>query len=189
LDQNATVRRVAVPRLGRAVQRTAYPAEVPGGLFEGVRAIESFSEDGAIHFHDGKLKTTYDKYRGEEDGPVYGASFEVPGLQAGHSFSANLLRLIEPVCTSLDYTTIDDRAVFGGDMLRGVIMKRRTPVEAPPPPAIDFSSRDPVADAQAASARSTRRSRTILTPALGRLLRSGGGNRAFDPDLDDDVPF
>jgi hypothetical protein len=71
-------------------------------------------------------------------------------LQAGHSFSANLLRLIEPVCTSLDYTTIDDRAVFGGDMLRGVIMKRRTPVEAPPPPR--STSGRPVADAGGFSA-------------------------------------
>jgi hypothetical protein len=175
------------PDLDALFDFTAYPADVPGGFFEGVRAIESFSEDGAIHFHEGKLKTTYDKYRGEEDGPVYGASFEVPGLQAGHSFSANLLRLIEPVCTSLDYTTIDDRAVFGGDMLRGVIMKRRTPVEAPPPPAIDFSSRDPVADAQAASARFN--ASIADDPNAGAWASAAGTGWTFNTDLDDDVPF
>jgi hypothetical protein len=121
------------PNVDALFETEAYPAPVPEGLFEGLRAIESFSEDGAVHFHEGKLKTTYDNYRGEADGPVYGASYEVPGLQAGHSFTAKLLRLIEPVCTSIDYTTKDDRAFFGGDMLRGVIMKRYTPAHYPTP--------------------------------------------------------
>jgi hypothetical protein len=110
----------------------AYPAAIPEGLFEAVAAIQNFSEDGGVHFHEDKLKSSYDNYR--DEGPVYGATFDVPGLQGGHSFTSKLLRLIEPVCEQIDYTSNDDRALFMGGNVRGVIMKRSQP--APPPPPV-----------------------------------------------------
>jgi hypothetical protein len=70
------------------------------------------------------------------NGPTYGATYEVPGLQGKHSFSAKLLRLIEPVCQSIDYTSADDRAFFMGGNVRGVIMKRSKPEPPPPPPSL-----------------------------------------------------
>jgi hypothetical protein len=158
----------------------AFPAPVPEGLFEGVRAIENFSEDGAIHFHDGKLKTTYDNYRGEADGPVYGASYEVAGLQSGHSFSAKLLRLIEPVCQTLDYTSIGDRAVFAGDMLRGVLMKRSAP---PPAPTFDRST----LDAAVAAGQSVSDYQTASDDPVAAAFRAAGAY-VFDVN-EDDVPF
>lgn len=123
----------AWPDIDNLFNVQAFPADIPPGLFEGVRAVENFSKDGGVHFHDGKLKTTYDNYS-DADGPVYGATYDVPGLQAGHSFTASLLKIIEPACTQLDYTTNDDRAVFVGENVRGVIMKRMAPDRRPEPP-------------------------------------------------------
>jgi hypothetical protein len=119
------------PDIDALFDAPCFPGEVPAGLFEAVAAIENFSKDGAVHFHDEKMKTTYDNY--EVNGPTYGATYEVPGLQGKHSFSAKLLRLIQPVCQSIDYTSADDRAFFMGGNVRGVIMKRSKP-EPPPPP-------------------------------------------------------
>lgn len=121
------------PNVDQLFDYPSYPAPVPVGLFEAVRAIESFSKDGAVHFHDEKLKTTYDNYR-ERSGALYGATYDVPGLQAGHTFTAKLLRLIEPVCISVDYTSNDDRAFFfDGGNLRGSIMKRQAATTEPAP--------------------------------------------------------
>lgn len=112
------------PDVAKLFDFPCFPAPVPEGLFEAVRAIDSFSKDGGVHFHEDKLKTTYDKYQ-DHGGPLYGATYDVPGLQAGHSFTAKLLRLIEPVCKSLDYTSNPDRAFFFDDAnVRGSIMKR-----------------------------------------------------------------
>ncbi len=170
----------------------AFPGAVPEGLFEAVRAIENFSEDGGVHFHDDKLKSSYDSYG--EEGPIYGATYDVPGLQAGHSFTAKLLRLIEPVCNTIDYTTVDDRALFEGDMLRGVIMKRSRP--APPIPPIQWT---PPPDQEAPTAPASDGWGAPAAPAASDDPNAGawataakgnwGGNRAFDPDLDDDVPL
>ncbi len=108
-------------------------APVPEGLWEAVKAIESFSKDGAVHFHEEKLKTTYDNYQ-DRGGPLYGATYDVPGLQGGHTFTANLLRVIEPVCLQIDYTSNDDRAFFcDGGNIRGSIMKCRAKTTEPVP--------------------------------------------------------
>jgi hypothetical protein len=127
------------PETSHLFNYPAYPAAVPEGLFEAVKAVESFSKDGLIHFHDEKVKSTYDKYQ-DFGSPVYGATFDVPGLQKGHSFTAKLFRSIEPVCAQLDYTSNDDRAFFFDETgsLRGCIMKARAEARepAPEPPAV-----------------------------------------------------
>jgi hypothetical protein len=165
------------PDVDKLFAVTAFPAPVPDGLFEGVAAIASFSEDGGVHFHEGKIKTTYDRYRGEEDAPVYGASYEVPGLQGGHSFTAKLLKLIEPVCNAIDYTSIDDRAVFEGDMLRGVLMKRSTP--APPPPPVQWATEQEQRDHNGGY--------TIAEEQAQQTQPWTGWKP--NTDLEDDVPF
>ncbi len=115
-----------------------FPAAVPEGLFDAVKAIESFSKDGRVHFHEDKVKTTYDKYE-DNNGPLYGATYDVLGLQAGHSFTAKLLRKIEPVCKEWDYTSNPDRAFFlDGGNLRGSIMKVGMGASEPAPPPVDW---------------------------------------------------
>lgn len=114
----------AWPDVDTILNAAAYPVECPAKLFEALDAIASFSEDGAVHFHNDKLKSTYANEG--ENGPVYGASFDVIGLQSGHSFTSKLLKLAQPAAKMLDYTTHSDRAFFYNveDNLRGVLMKR-----------------------------------------------------------------
>jgi hypothetical protein len=170
----------------------AYPVPTPEGLFEAVAAIQNFSEDGGVHFHDDKLKSSYDNYR--EDGPVYGATFDVPGLQSGHSFTAKLLRLIEPVCEQFDYTSNEDRALFVGGNVRGVIMKRSKP--APPLPPVEWTPQ-PVQEAPSApeagwgapAVPGDPNAAAWATAAADASYPKTGFYSPFDPDLEDDVPF
>ena len=112
------------PDIDAVLNAPSDPVEVPG-LFEALEAVTSFSEDGAVHFHEDKLKSTY--AASNESGPVYGASYELPGLRAGTHVAAKLLKLAEPAAKKIDYTTHDDKLVFYNveANLRGVLMKRR----------------------------------------------------------------
>lgn len=112
------------PDMNSILNCEAYPQEVPG-LFEALDRISSFSEDGAIHFHEDKLKTTY--AASDDNGPVYGASYDLPGLKAGTHCSARLLSLARIAAERLDYTTHADRIVFANNEgnMRGVLMKMR----------------------------------------------------------------
>ena len=110
------------PDVDRVLNQPAYYAPTPEGLFEGLDAILSFSEDGAVHFHDDKLRTTYS----DGDGGLSGATYDVPGLQKGHSLTGRLLKLTAPYATQIDYTTNADALQFLNPELnvRGVLMKR-----------------------------------------------------------------
>lgn len=110
------------------------PADLPPGFFEGIEAVASFSADGAIHFDTDKVRSGYANYRKDgEDGPVYGATYDVPGLVAKHAFSAKHMKLIKAVCAKIDYWSNEDRALFYGPIangedhakIRGVIQKRK----------------------------------------------------------------
>lgn len=170
------------PDLDPLFDAPCFPVAVPEGLFEAVAAIENFSKDGAVHFHDDKLKTTYDNYD-SVGGPVYGATYDVPGLQGPHTFSANLLRLIQPVCETLDYTSADDRAFFIGGNVRGVIMKRLKPSAPPPRAALEAATDAPAAFP--AVDVPLEPPAPFNADAWGRA----GVSSPFDPNLDDDVPF
>lgn len=107
------------------------PADLPAGFFDGIEAVTTFSADGAIHFDEDKVRSGYANYGA--DGPVYGATYDVPGMVKGSVFSGKLLKLIKPVCAKMDYWSHDERGLFYGPVangetvanLRGVIMKRR----------------------------------------------------------------
>lgn len=96
----------------------------PKDLWEALDAIEKFSNDGAVHFFDDKLKSTY--ANSVDGGPVHGATYDVAGLRGTHHFSARLLKLAKAVAVSIDYETHDDRMVMYNNeaWLRGVLMKR-----------------------------------------------------------------
>jgi hypothetical protein len=98
----------------------------PKNLFAAIDAIKDFSTDGAVHFHDDKLKTTYGNHDDETGGAVYGASYDVDGLSALHSFSHKLLKLAEGACDQIDYKTHHDRMLMYNQSawLRGVLTKR-----------------------------------------------------------------
>ncbi len=98
--------------------------DCPKDLFPGLDAVTSFSDDGAIHFHAGKINSTY--ANDGSDSPVYGAAYDVEGLEAGHSFTAKLLKLAESACARIDYKTHSDRIIMynSEQNIRGVLMKR-----------------------------------------------------------------
>lgn len=115
------------PNVDDVLNVAAYPSDIPVGLWDGLDAIEKFSEDGGIHFDTDKLRSTYATFAGQGDEALnYGATYDVPGLQARHSFSASLLKLAQPAALQMDYTTHPDRAIFYNTVanLRGVLMKR-----------------------------------------------------------------
>lgn len=111
------------PNIDAVLNRPAYLADAPDNLFEALDAILSFSEDGAVHFHDDKLKTTY---ANSDGGALYGATYDVPGLANGASFSGRLLKLAAPAAKQIDYTTHADCMMLMNPeaSLRGIIMKR-----------------------------------------------------------------
>lgn len=106
------------------------PAPLPAGFFDGIEAVAGFSADGAVHFDTDKVRSGYANYGA--DGPVYGATYDVPGMVAKHVFSAKHLKLIKPVCDKIDYWSDENRALFYGPIpngaehakIRGVIQKR-----------------------------------------------------------------
>lgn len=112
------------PNVDNILNADFFGEEVPG-LFEALDAVLGFSEDGAVHFHDGTLKSTYGS--NGEDGPVYGASYDLPGLVKGTHVSGKLLKLAQPAMKLIDYKTHEDRIMFRNldAMLRGTLMKRR----------------------------------------------------------------
>lgn len=114
------------PDVDSQLNLAAYPVDTPAGLWEALDAITSFSEDGAVHFDTDKLRSTYANAQGEGEALLYGATYDVPGLQGRHSFTAKLLKLAQPACATMDYTTHADRAIFYNNAanLRGVLMKR-----------------------------------------------------------------
>lgn len=110
---------------------TGEPVALPPGFFDGIEAVAPFSVDGAVHFDNDKVRSGYANYG--PDGPVYGATYDVPGMVAKHAFSVKHLKLIKAVCDKLDYWSNEERALFYGPVangetmpkIRGVIMKRR----------------------------------------------------------------
>jgi len=111
------------PDIDKVLDSPAYTTPCPEDLYEALNTIVSFSDDGAVHFHDDKLKTTYGN---TEAGAVQGAAYDVPGLTKGHSFSAKLLKLAQPAAVEIDYTTHADRMILHNvaGNIRGVLMKR-----------------------------------------------------------------
>lgn len=120
------------PAVDKVLDTPGEPADLHAGFFDGIEAVASFSKDGALHFDTDKIRSGFANYG--DDGPVYGATYDVPGMLKGHTFSARLLKLIKPVCAKIDYWTNEDRATFYGPIpngeenakLRGVIMKMKS---------------------------------------------------------------
>ncbi len=113
------------PDIDTVLNKPAYYSDAPPALFDALKAVLSFSEDGAVHFNEDKLKSTYASAGAE--GVPYGAAYDVPGLVKGSSFTGNLLKLAEPYAKQIDYTTHEDMMMLLNPEMnvRGVLMKRR----------------------------------------------------------------
>lgn len=114
------------PNIDNVLNVATYYADCPPDLFEGLNTILSFSEDGAVHFHEDKLKTTYGNTE-DSEASLHGATYDVPGLVKGSSFTGRLLKFAAPYSKKIDYQTHDDALHFVDpeQNVRGVVMKRR----------------------------------------------------------------
>lgn len=114
----------AWPDIDRVLNQQVYFSPCPEKLFDALDKILSFSEDGAVHFHEDKLRTTYGE---NEAGALAGATYDVPGLAKGSSFTGSLLKLIAPFAKEVDYTTNPDHILFidREQLVRGTLTKRR----------------------------------------------------------------
>lgn len=87
---------------------------VPAKLFEAVRAVEDFCDDGK---EKGRVYLSEKALSSHKD-PERGASYEMKGLHKG-CFAVKHLKAIEKVCAHIGFT--EDRVYFYGDKVRGVI--------------------------------------------------------------------
>lgn len=93
----------------------AIPQPIPADFFEACSIIAPFNEnniqcvDGAVWSHSSD---------------EIGAQYPVPGLQGGKNFNYNYLKMIAPIAKAIDFTTLENRIVFQGDNMRGVLMCR-----------------------------------------------------------------
>lgn len=86
--------------------------QVPTGLWEGLKAIADFSEDGFIRFRENTLQTHEIKEKG--------ASVTIPGLVQGPSYAVVNLQIVQKIATSIDLS--GDRCFFYGENVRGLMI-------------------------------------------------------------------
>jgi hypothetical protein len=85
-------------------------------FFDALDALSAFISNDTIHFHDDFLAT--------DRSLELGASYKVPGIVSGRSFSAKLWNTIKPYVQTVCIINMDKSKpiMFTGDNLRGLIM-------------------------------------------------------------------
>ena len=105
------------PDLSRVLDRPSTQVPVPAGLFEGLEAMRTFTDrDDLVYFGRGGINTS------QQEGE--GASYAVPDLHPEGIFKAGMLRLLDGVATTADFTQYPQPTMFQGDNLRGAIIGR-----------------------------------------------------------------
>lgn len=107
------------PDVSSILNRPSYPEPVPTDFFTGLTSVAPFSTDGLVHFGNGAILS-----HASED---VGASYSVPGLQAGPIFSAEQLKLAQPYMQKVDWQAEADfgkMMMFFSERVRGAIMGR-----------------------------------------------------------------
>lgn len=90
---------------------------LPAAFFKGVKAIESFSEDSIVYFHEGVLKSNK---RMEA-----ASTYKIEGLPQGFAFNAKYLMMLEPAIRTVAFTESQPgwtKCYFMGENIRGVLM-------------------------------------------------------------------
>lgn len=92
------------------------PVALPAAFFKGVKAIESFSEDSIVYFHEGILKSN----KRMENASTY----KIEGLPQGFAFNAKYLIMLESTMKTVAFQDAANghKAFFFGDNIRGVLM-------------------------------------------------------------------
>lgn len=106
------------PDMGKILDVQSSPQPIDPKLFEGLEMLRPFADKfGRVHMREGKLSThTLD---------TEGASFDVPELTTEGCYALEMLRLLEGVANSIDWTAYPKPCMFFGDNLRGALIGLR----------------------------------------------------------------
>lgn len=92
---------------------------LPENFYEGVKALDKFSESGDVYFDSNLMRSHRDAGKG--------ASYEVYGLPKGPTLNIRQLKMVEPLIKTVDFLVPhgDHRmTLFYGDKVRGAIAGR-----------------------------------------------------------------
>lgn len=91
------------------------PWPLPAGFFEGVRNIQSLSDDRIAYFNESGMFVK-DAKKNEA------GSYEVEGLKLGQAYNMDYLLAVESVFKQVDFDTNGGRVFFYGENTRGILM-------------------------------------------------------------------
>jgi hypothetical protein len=103
------------PDLAELIDVPCNPWPVPDNFFKAVEAVAPFNKDGSVHFIPGAVCS--------EHSDEIGTKYDVIGLPPGKIFGAKYLLMLRDKATHIDFN-VENRAMFFGDNLRGLIMGR-----------------------------------------------------------------
>ena len=105
------------PDISRIANTPSQQETIPEAFFDGLSAIEKFSDDGYVYFDDGDLRS----HRTADEG----ASYEIIGLPKGPIMKIANLKMIKPYVKTVDFLARDGKmTVWYGGNIRGAIMGR-----------------------------------------------------------------
>lgn len=107
------------PDYGRIFPASVNPWPLPEGFFEGIRKIQSLSDDKIAYF-DAAGFTVKDAQKNQA------GSYEIEGLKQGLAFNMEYLSIIEPIFKQVDFEAEPGKAVFFGENARGALMGIRS---------------------------------------------------------------
>lgn len=106
------------PDLKRILDKPSNQQPLPASLFEGLDVVRPFVDKmGRVFFQNGGIATH------EVDGE--GASFAIDEFTHDGVYNIEILRLLQGVADSIDFTTYPAPCMFQGDMLRGALIGMR----------------------------------------------------------------
>lgn len=106
------------PDLRKVLDRGSTQAPIDPRIFEAVEVVKPFCDKmGRIMFRDGKVAT----HAGDDEG----ASFELEGLPTQGVYSFEMLRLLDGMVQTIDWSPYPNPCMFFGERVRGAIIGMR----------------------------------------------------------------
>jgi hypothetical protein len=96
----------------------ANPKELPAGIFNALETIRHFADkEGRVFIGDGSIRTHEQK--------DLGACVDIPEINFEGLYQIDMIRLLDGVAQSADFSTYPRPCLFYGDRLRGAIIGMR----------------------------------------------------------------
>src|SRR5882762_2709645 len=105
------------PDINAILNRGSNPPPVPKGIWDGLTAVKSFSNNNLVYFDSDILCSSSDSNMG--------ARYEVAGLPKGPIFNIKYLEIMKNLATSVDFFA-GNATMWFGDACRGAIANRVT---------------------------------------------------------------